>query len=325
VPEEQYFYCRKARPEKSPTNHQKKRGRSRYNYTHATRADKNMNQLKKTFVLLVLYLLMIFAIDEFYYANRAIFQFPTHFDFLIVIVVFSTLLVPRLRWMSLGALLAFWAIVFGITAYSYIQVNGQGNVQLLFVEFILIEVAVWIAYQVNTQLSLAETIMDNLASSTYQNRTIDMANATDRIDVELTRSRRHNRPMSVLLIEPEKVANENENQQAYQLMRHDLLKHFVEARIGQIITNRARQTDIIIRGHNGRFIILCAETPKENSAVLAERIEESLREGMGASLKWSIASFPDEAVTFDELLQKANEKLTQTPPPASENHANHLA
>jgi len=268
-----------------------------------------VNELKKIFVLMVLYLLMVFSLDELYSDYGSIFQFPSHFYFLIVAAVFTTLFVPRLSWMAVTTLLGFWAIVFFIVAYFYIRVNGLENIQILGVEFILIEVAVWISYQLNTQLRSAESIMESLAYSTYTNRTINLRQATERIDVEMTRSRRHHRPLSVLFFKPEEISSK-ENQEFYHLMRDDLLKHFVAARIGQIMTNELRQTDLILRDPDGYFVIMCAETTRENSLLLAERIQAAVSANIGASAKWSIASFPEEALTFDELLNQAKANMS---------------
>jgi len=157
-------------------------------------------------------------------------------------------------------------------------------------------------------LRSSESLLEGLASATYTNRTINLRQATERIDVEMTRSRRHHRPLSVLLFKSEEISSE-ENQKAYKMMRQDLLRHFVAARIGQIMTNELRQTDLIMRTPDGYFVVLCAETTKENSSLLAKRIEEAVTKSMGASADWSVASFPDEALTFDELLNKAKANL----------------
>lgn len=268
-----------------------------------------MNELRKIFVLLVLYLLLVFSLDEVFSDYELIFQFPSHFYFLIVAVVFTNLFVPRLSWMSVTTLLGFWAIVFFIVAYFYIRVNGLESIQILGVEFVLIEVAVWISYQLNIQLRSAESTMESLAYSTYTNRTINLRQATERIQVEMTRSRRHHRPLSVILFKPEQLSSK-EKQASYQLMRDDLMRHFVAARIGQIMTNELRQTDLILRDPDGYFIILCAETSRENSILLAERIQTAVTANMGASANWSIASFPEEALTFDELLNQAKVSMS---------------
>lgn len=268
-----------------------------------------MNELRKIFVLLVLYLLLVFSVGELFSDYGVVFQFPSHFYFLIVAVVFTNLFVPRLSWMSVTTLLGFWAIVFFVVAYFYVSVNGPEYIQILGVEFILIEVAVWMSYQLNIQLRAAESIMESLAYSTYTNRTINLRQATERIEVEMTRSRRHHRPLSVILFKPEDISSK-EKQESYELMRDDLMKHFVAARIGQIMTNELRQTDLILRDPNGYFVVMCAETTRESSILLAKRIQAAVSSNMGASAQWSIASFPEEALTFDELLNQAKANIT---------------
>lgn len=267
-----------------------------------------MNELRISFTLLALYLLALFAVGEVFDDYGLIFKFPSHFYFLLVAVVGVNLFVPRLSWMSVTALMGFWSLIFFVVASLYVQVNGTSTLQILGIEFILIQVAVWMSCNLNSQMRAVETLMENLASATYTNRTLDLRQAAERIKVEMTRSRRHHRPLSVILIEPEKITA-NEDQQAYKLMREDLLRHFAAARIGQIMTNEVRQTDLILRAPEGHFIVLCTETPRENSIVLAERLQEAIQKGIGASVLWSVASFPDEALTFEELLNKAQSEL----------------
>lgn len=274
-----------------------------------------MNELRKSFILLVLYLLLIFALSEVFDDFELIFQFPSHFYFLIVAVVFTNLFVPRLSWVSVTTLLGFWAIVFFVIAYFYVKVNGPQYLQILGVEFILIEVAVWMSYELNMQLRSAESVIESLATATYANRTLDLREASERIEVEMTRSRRHHRPLSVILLKPETITPQ-EDQKAYKLLRQDLLRHFAAARIGQVMTNQLRQTDLILRAPEGHFVVLCVETNRENSIVLAERIEGAVEKAMGASVTWSVASFPDEALTFEELLNKAKRNLSAAPGPS---------
>jgi GGDEF domain-containing protein len=269
-----------------------------------------MNELKKTFVLLVLFLLLVFLLEHIYYGDQALIIFPSHFYFFIVFAVLSTVVVPNLRWLSFYNLLIFWAIMFMIVAGIYFAINGYDKLQIIAIEFLLVEVSILIAYQVNLQLASAESLMDGLALNVYPNRTYTLQSSTERIDVELTRSRRHQRPLTVLVLEPEKVSDEA-GQEAYKSLRQDLLRHFVDARLGQLIAERARQTDMILRDRDGKFIILCAETDEENSTILAQRIQQAAQQSMSASLRWGTAVFPKQALTFDELVQKAKENLSE--------------
>jgi hypothetical protein len=269
-----------------------------------------MKDLKSSFTLLLIYLLIVFALAELPVFEGFPYSFSPYFLLMMILATLSTVLIPRFRWMKIYGLLAFWALVMMFLSVVSLPQTGA-NVQMLVFEFLLVEMAVWMAYELNRQISAAEQAIESLVSNTFPHRTIDMQKMGDQIDVELARSRRHHRPLTVLVIEPEKVM-QDDRQKAYQVLRHNLLQHFTAASIGQIIAERARETDLIMRDRSGNFVILCAETDRESSNVLAERVEQAIHDHMGASVQWSAASFPDEALTFDELIQLARERLSAT-------------
>jgi GGDEF domain-containing protein len=92
-------------------------------------------------------------------------------------------------------------------------------------------------------------------------------------------------------------------------IQHDLLKRFTSARVGQIIDDRIRQTDLVLKDHARRYVILCPETVSEHASMLAERISRAIAERTGLRMLWGVATFPDDALTFEDLLQKARERL----------------
>ncbi len=101
-------------------------------------------------------------------------------------------------------------------------------------------------------------------------------------------------------------------------IQHDLLSRFTSARVGQIIDDRIRQTDLVLRDYKGRFIVLCPETELASASLLAKRISQAIKERTSLRVLWGIAAFPEEALTFDDLLQKARERLTLSTPVSSE-------
>ena len=75
----------------------------------------------------------------------------------------------------------------------------------------------------------------------------------------------------------------------------------------------ALQTDLLIQDHIGRFIILCPETDLENARFLAERTYKIIEERTGQLVHYGVASFPDEALTFEDLLHLARDRSKQPP------------
>jgi hypothetical protein len=56
-------------------------------------------------------------------------------------------------------------------------------------------------------------------------------------------------------------------------------------------------------------VILCPETNLENTILLAKRIAQAVKERTNLHVLWGVAAFPEEALTFEDLLQKASERL----------------
>jgi len=100
-------------------------------------------------------------------------------------------------------------------------------------------------------------------------------------------------------------------------VQQDLLSRFTSARVGQIIDDRIRQTDLVLRDQRGRFIILCPETELPNATLLAKRISQAIKERTSMGVLWGVAAFPEEALTFDDLLHKARERLVHSVPSSS--------
>jgi GGDEF domain-containing protein len=77
------------------------------------------------------------------------------------------------------------------------------------------------------------------------------------------------------------------------------------------VDEHIRQTDIVFRDSYNRFVVLCPETALQNSQNLAERIADSIYKKTGIQVSWAVATFPDDALSFDDLLDVANSKLTR--------------
>jgi GGDEF domain-containing protein len=116
--------------------------------------------------------------------------------------------------------------------------------------------------------------------------------------------------LSVLVVQMDKLENQQALEKDESLQR-DILTRFAAARIGEIVNDRARETDLILRDSDNRFILICPETEHSNSAILAQRISKSVAENIGAKVRWGVSSFPDEALTFDGLVEKAVEHLSE--------------
>ena len=269
-----------------------------------------MTNLKRSFFGAAVYLAVIFVLGQADYADRPLINFANYFYLAVLVAVPLTLFFPRISRISVYVPLLFWAVVY-IVLLQLINRNysaNRGELAVIALEFMMLEVGVWFAHQLASQISHAESIMDALALSAFPNRARDIDSESQRIKIELTRSRRYHRPLSVLMIESESD-DEKLIREAFRNIQHDLMSRFTSARVGQIIDDRVRQTDLVLRDYKGRFVVLCPETDFSNASLLAKRISQAIKERTSLRVLWGVAAFPEEALTFEDLLQKAQERL----------------
>lgn len=269
-----------------------------------------MTNLKRSFFWAAIYLAVIFIFGQMDYSDRPIINFASYFYLAVLVAVPVTLFFPSISRVSSFVPLAVWAGVYLILLQMInrdLSANA-GEFPVIILEFVLLEAGVWFAHQLALQIGHAESIMDALALSAFPNRAHDIESERQRIKIELTRSRRYHRPLSLVVIESESE-DQKTTREMLKSVQQDLLNRFTSARVGQIIDDRIRQTDLVLRDHRGRFVILCPETNLDNTILLAKRIAQAVKERTNLHVLWGVAAFPEEALTFDDLLQKASERL----------------
>ncbi|MGB8984407.1 MAG: diguanylate cyclase [Anaerolineales bacterium] len=275
-----------------------------------------MTNLKRSFFGAAIYLMLIFVVGQADYADQPIINFANYFYVAVLIALPLTLFFPSISRVSVYVPLSVWAAIY-LVLVQVVNRNYSANkdqLSVIVLEFILLEVGVWFAHQLASQISHAESLMDALALGAFPNRARDIEMESQRIKIELTRSRRYHRPLSVVIVQPESE-DAKTTREMLTSVQSDLLSRFTSARIGQIIDDRIRQTDVVLRDHKGRFVVLCPETDMASASLLGKRISTAVKERTGQQVLWGIAAFPEEALTFDDLLQKAHERLVQ---PASD-------
>ncbi|HJR82141.1 MAG TPA: diguanylate cyclase [Anaerolineales bacterium] len=279
-----------------------------------------MTNLKRSFFSTAIYLAFMFILGQFDYARRPIIDFAAYFYLAVMVAVPVTLFFPSIARVPVYVPLVAW-----MGAYLVLlQINNRiyadnGQLPVIVLEFVLLEVGVWFAHQLAVQINHAESVMDALALSAFPNRARDIEAEHQRIKIELTRSRRYHRPLSLIVIQSEsgtggrsEAVDETVTREMLKSLQHDLLSRFTSARVGQIIDDCIRQTDLVMRDHRGRFIVLCPETDRANASLLAKRISQAVTARTSLRVLWGVAAFPEEALTFDDLLQTARERLADS-------------
>ena len=132
----------------------------------------------------------------------------------------------------------------------------------------------------------------------------------ERIRDEMGRARRHQRPISVAMIELDPSTFEAALHQAVRDAQAAMIERYVEVRLGVFLSKQVRGADVVAhRPEGGRFLLLAPETPSDQTSEMLKRLAREVEDQMGIRFRYSIADFPNGALTSEELLRKVAEDL----------------
>jgi two-component system cell cycle response regulator len=148
------------------------------------------------------------------------------------------------------------------------------------------------------------TVLDPI-TELYNHRTL-----VKELDSELKRALRYSYPVSVCMIAADNFAA---ILQEYGGLTADALLRV----IANVVRGGVRETDIIGRYNEQRFVVVLPRTSAAGAGLSAERIRERIGnqaimynwQNFSVTASAGVATFPDHAETYDELLARAMEAM----------------
>jgi diguanylate cyclase (GGDEF)-like protein len=124
---------------------------------------------------------------------------------------------------------------------------------------------------------------------------------------EWSRASRSGRPFSLVLIDLDKFKAVNDG------LGH-LEGDLVLARVGRILDQNCRHSNVVARYGGDEFVVLMPETTMEQALVLGERLRsavanDSLLRERGVTGSFGVASFPLHAATIEEIMRQADQAM----------------
>ncbi|MFQ5627682.1 MAG: diguanylate cyclase domain-containing protein [bacterium] len=157
----------------------------------------------------------------------------------------------------------------------------------------------------NTQLALLSSIPSYQSTLPY-------------MTFELTRARRYNHTLSVLILgiesgQKEELLKKNKNL-ANQWGNEQLAAKFLFSLIGTILRESLRDSDILsFELVNDRFVILLTDTDEKKARNAVVRLNNLVNEQIQTQLKAGVAEFPSNGLTIEDLIKYAQTRFNHQP------------
>lgn len=274
-----------------------------------------MTSLRKSIIFMLIHLTIVFNLERFDYSTQNVIDIQTFVYVLIIGLVAATLAIRPLQRITVYVSLVGWLAIYAVLKVSLFNTRpilGDMYTYLTVTEVALITITVFLTHDLSRTLHDFEDVIDKVTIPRLGQRVLRMKEAGEEIKTEFIRSRRHSRPLSILLVNVDTNTPTFNLEKTVREIQRNMLSRYLASSLSKIISKEARRTDLIVEKDDERgFVMLCPETTAEGTIILAERIQHLATAQLGVRLDYGIASFPDEALTFEELLQRAHEHMAE--------------
>lgn len=130
---------------------------------------------------------------------------------------------------------------------------------------------------------------------------------------ELKRARLYKRPLTLLLVEINPQSLKGQLSEMFSSYRTSLLSQMAMAKIGRALDQTLFDTDIIARDRNS-FVVMLPELNQQSCGKVINKVNKAVKMDTGVECRMGVASFPEDAVTFERLLEVAGSRLKEVQP-----------
>ena len=273
-----------------------------------------MKRLPLSIILLILFLAFFFNLERLDLGGQEIININTFVYILATITIIFTIMLSSLRRMRFTLLLFLWLLVyFGFKIFVITDVPWWGgfNSYITIVEVTMLAGGLALAHWVGRNLDDFEKAVENITFSEIK-RASNLKDAVESINNEIYRSRRYNHPLTMIMVEPLKGSQEMILNQSVREVQESMISRYVSISLARALREYIRRTDMLVeQPDKGRFIVITPETGKVESNRVVDKIYEAAS-SIGAEVAVGMCAFPDDALTLEDMLSRAEIDLAES-------------
>lgn len=274
-----------------------------------------MKHLRQSITLLLVISLLILYVESLSNNTNDRITIVNSSNFFLILSSLSALiLLPFWGRFSTALPLSIWALFFLLIKFVESRQTSLtiSTVQIYIAEFAVLALLIFLAHRVNQLLAQFESAATDLALDDHdlQNYYLTRDLANEHIRMEFTRAREGDRPLSLLLIEPDAQDRPLIFSKLLDEVQRHIVSRYSFLQIARVLHTGAPKSNLIVQEKNQRLIMLCPEADAEASNRLLQQMGTALQNQLDINVKRSSATFPEEGFTFDGLIASAEEKLS---------------
>ncbi len=194
---------------------------------------------------------------------------------------------------------------------------GGDNLALTIVEVSAISLTVMLTRVISVQLAEWQKVVTSLTIGEFNDDLQPFDTGQAQIYREIRRARRHQRAAALLAITAvedssgslEKRLEETSLYRFIEEVKRETLEKYISARLADVLVTELGDLAIVTK-RNDHFVTLLPETDRASLYEIVRKLQAATQEKLGLKLKIGISTFPDEAVTFETMLENAEAEMT---------------
>jgi hypothetical protein len=258
-------------------------------------------------------LAFFFNLERIDIGNQELININTFVYILTTLAVVFIVMLTALRRLNIVVLLFIWDslyLILKLTVYSAIPFWGGYYSYITLVEFTMFSLGVIIAHWVGANMDDFEKAVENITFSEIKHAS-NLRDAVDSINNEIYRSRRYNHPLTMIMVEPLKGSQEMILNQSVREVQEAMISRYVSISLARALREYIRRTDMLVeQPDKGRFIVITPETNKVESDRVISKIYQAAS-SIGAEVAVGLCAFPDDALTLEDMLCRAELDLAE--------------
>lgn len=279
-----------------------------------------MKRMRFQIAMLALWLIVFYNIERL--GGQVNMVGPIYIFVPVVAVI--TILVPGLcrvpLWVLSGILISAFLVARALVGYRF----WGTTLPLVVTEVCIIALTAVLAYWVGSGVNEFEEAVAGI--TTGQNTRLHEPSTGGQADMyrELKRARRHNRPLALMAIGVEEKSISVALNRMVREAQQAMMKHYVLSQISKALCDELEDYSIVAQTDD-RFWILVPEVTSDGVSTMIDGLHETILERVGVVPRIGAASFPDDALTFDSLMEKAVSEMKRGRKPETTLRSQRLA
>jgi len=259
-------------------------------------------------------LAFFFNLERLDLVEQDLINIDTFVYILATFAIVFTIMIPTLRRARISILLFFWlAVYFFIKIFVINNTPVWGGISsyITVIEVVMFSFGVTLAHWVGRNMEDFEGAVENITFSEIK-RASNLKDAVESINNEIYRSRRYNHPLTMIMVEPLKGSQEMILNQSVREVQESMISRYVSISLARALREYIRRTDMLVeQPDKGRFIVITPETDKAESDRVISKIYDAAS-SIGAEVAVGICAFPDDALTLEDMLCRAELNLAES-------------